>query len=257
MAEPTNINGYVPRRNGVGGNKYYKGRLGTQGGAPAYYAGPGAGGQKEGGYQPVLTNATKQRVLESLLAGNSMMRVGRLYGIDTMTVSRIAQENNLDTVALASTRRHEARRDYSQIERLRVINLAFERIEDMLDDDALTARDLKDLTIAMGISIDKRRLEDGQATERTEISDLTGARNAVRNKLLEIAERRKGLAPGTLMRELESVAREVAPIVLDRDDGRLPEPMVIDIDATGGVTETREAHSGEADEAGEDEVNPS
>jgi len=218
---PTDMKTYVPRRNGTGGNRYYKGRLGTQGGVPAYYAGPGAGGQKEGGWQPLISDNVKARIVESLLAGNSINRVGRLFGVDKMVVQHMAKAYNIDTVALASTRRHEAHIDYCQIERLRVINLAFERIELMLDDDNLTARDLKDLTVAMGISIDKRRLEDGEATERAEISDLSGARVAVRDKLLEIAERRKGLAPGTLRREMESLAREVAPMVIDVPSPRL------------------------------------
>lgn len=215
MADPTDINGYVPRRNGNGGNRYYRGRLGTQGGKPAYYAGPGAGGQKEGGTQLALSDATKERILDSLRAGNSQARVARLYGIDVMTVGHMAKEAGIDTVALASTRRHEAMRDYSSIERLRVLNLTFERIEEMLDDNDLKPRDLKDLAVALGISIDKRRLEDGEVTERTEISDLSGARNAVRNKLLEISERRKGLAPGTLLRDMEDMVIDHEPVVIE------------------------------------------
>jgi hypothetical protein len=233
--EPTNLKTYVPRRNGVGGNRYYKGRLGTQGGAPAYYAGPGAGGQKEGGWQPLISDNVRARIVESLLAGNSMNRVSRLFGLDLMAVRRIALDHNIDTVALASTRRHEAQTDYCQIERLRVINLAFERIELMLDDNDLTARDLKDLAVAMGISIDKRRLEDGEVTVRSEISDLSGARNAVKSKLLEIAERRRGLAPGTLRREMEAVAAEITPMVIDMESPKLPEP-----EAAVSEPETRE-----------------
>jgi len=243
--EPTDLKTYVPRRNGVGGNRYYKGRLGTQGGSPAYYAGPGAGGQKEGGWQPLISDNVKARMIESLNAGVSLNRVARLYGVDPMVVGRLAQEFSIDTLALASTHAQEARRDYAQIERLRVINLAFERIELMLDDNDLTARDLKDLAIAMGISIDKRRLEDGEATERSEISDLSGARTAVRNKLLEIAERRRGLAPGTLMREMEAAAQEVAPMIIDVETPTLrrleaagPEREMPETTKTNGVSES-------------------
>ena len=52
------------------------------------------------------------------------------------------------------------------------------------------SREIRELTIAFGVLTDKRRLEDGEATDRTEQS-VVPAREIVEAKILDLAERRK------------------------------------------------------------------
>jgi len=58
------------------------------------------------------------------------------------------------------------------------------------EDGVLTSRDLKDLAITFGVLTDKRRLDDGEATERQEV-DVAAARAAVAGRLDELAARRR------------------------------------------------------------------
>ena len=51
-------------------------------------------------------------------------------------------------------------------------------------------REMKDLAIMFGVLTDKRRLEDGEVTDRTETSAVP-AREIVEAKILDLAERRK------------------------------------------------------------------
>ncbi len=55
--------------------------------------------------------------------------------------------------------------------------------------EKISGRELKDLAVMFGVLTDKRRLEDGLATDRTETSEVP-AREIVRDKLEGLAERK-------------------------------------------------------------------
>jgi hypothetical protein len=187
-------------------------RTGTQGGKPAYHAGGWNTTPEDPNVSPLLTDNVKQRICDSLREGLSIFRCARVFGVGVATVSKIAADNKIDVCELHAQRAQQARRDYCQAERLRVINLAFERVEELLD-EVETPRDLKDTTVAMAICIDKRRLEDGETTQNVGVTnEVETARSAVRNKLLEMAEKRRGLAPGSLQLAPAPPVRQVASV---------------------------------------------
>jgi hypothetical protein len=201
----------------VGNNRLLSGqeparRAGTQGGKPAYHAGGWHTTPENPGYTPLLTDNVKARILESLNNGLSPYRIARIFNVGHDTVHRLALEHGIDTAVGYELKAQQARRDYCQVERLRVINLAFERVEEMID-QVETPRDLKDTTVAMAICIDKRRLEDGETTQNVGVTnEVETARTAVRQKLLEMAEKRRGLTPGTLQLSAPPPVREVAAV---------------------------------------------
>jgi hypothetical protein len=126
-------------------------------------------------------------ILEALQAGESQNAVARRFGCGPATVNRIAKRNGLEYTA--PKKAAEARRDYASAERLALLNKLFDKVRDMAD-GPLTPNGLQALTISMGILTDKRRLEDGEVTARTEVSS-GGARERLARSLDELAARRR------------------------------------------------------------------
>lgn len=66
-----------------------------------------------------------------------------------------------------------AQRDYAQAERLQLLNEGFDKAREILK--AVTEpKDLQSWMIAVATAIDKRRLEDGEATNRNENHNTAG-----------------------------------------------------------------------------------
>lgn len=78
---------------------------------------------------------------------------------NTVTPTRLLQ--------MAANRSLEHVRDYDKANRLKLLNLAFEKAADLLH-QGMTARDYKDLVTGMVLLVDKRRLEDGEANKISE-----------------------------------------------------------------------------------------
>src|SRR5678816_3304167 len=104
-------------------------------------------------------------ILEALQGGASQNAVARRFGCNPSTVNRIAKSNGLQYCPPKNL--VEARRDYSQVERLALLNLGFEKARELLP-AIKSPQWLQAWSISLGILIDKRRLEDGEATSRTE-----------------------------------------------------------------------------------------
>lgn len=108
-------------------------------------------------------------------------RTVKLWAVDLgMPLGVISQED--DKTAKA----REALVEYGHERRRQLSDLLFGRIEDV----ALTTSDpgaLKDLATTYGILVDKRRLEEGKATERTETVDQRSAVERAKQKLTSIA----------------------------------------------------------------------
>jgi hypothetical protein len=126
-------------------------------------------------------------ILQALEAGESQNSVARRFKCGPATVNRIAKRNGLEYSAPKNAA--EARRDYSLIERVALLNKLFNKLSEMVD-GPLTPNGLQSLTIAMGILTDKRRLEDGEVTARTEVSG-GDARERIASRLDELASRRR------------------------------------------------------------------
>ena len=126
-------------------------------------------------------------ILDALKSGESQNAVARRLGVGPATVNRIAKRNGLEY----SPPKHaaEARRDYAFAERIQLLNKLFDKLSEMAD-GPLTPNGLQALSISMGILTDKRRLEDGEVTARTEVNG-GDARERIASRLDELAARRR------------------------------------------------------------------
>lgn len=116
-----------------------------------------------------LPEETKEAIRERVAAGDSQRDVAKAFGVNVSTISRVAA----DVVAVAQRCRTEnatqargllsaVKNDFDQAARIALINKMAVRIAEALDELQMP-RDLKDLAVAMGVAIDKRRLEDGES----------------------------------------------------------------------------------------------
>ena len=115
-----------------------------------------------------ITDGERDEILDLLRAGHSHNEVARRTGRSQTKVSNLAKQYSIAPVNPAPSKAIKASVDYCRAERQNLINLGFEKIQDLITSQDLTARDMKDLATAAGILIDKRRLEDGEATGRHE-----------------------------------------------------------------------------------------
>lgn len=132
-------------------------------------------------------------IIEGLKAGESQNAVARRLGCSVGSVNRVAKLNGLECHS-AKNRAAEsvvstALADYSLERRMALLNRVFDQAERMIE-TATTPHKLQALAIALGILIDKRRLEDGEATARTEVNG-GGARERLARSLDELAARRR------------------------------------------------------------------
>lgn len=137
----------------------------------------------------VMTDAQISAILADLKAGASVRATAKAHGVSAMTISRIGAANGIDANRTRTKKANEARRDYAQTARLGLLNKVFDRIEEILP-TCTRAQELAQLTTALAIAIDKRRLEDGEATSRSEVSSH-GVRERLVSKLDELAARRR------------------------------------------------------------------
>lgn len=138
--------------------------------------------------QPV-SPGEEQQILDALIAGQSQNAVAKQFGRGCATVNRIAKANGLEYSAPKNA--IEARVDYCAAERLKLLNAGFDKALELLPHiDA--PQPLQQWTVAVGTLIDKRRLEDGEATSRSEVSDhRDDARARLAGRLDELATRRR------------------------------------------------------------------
>jgi IS30 family transposase len=132
-------------------------------------------------------------IVAALKAGESQNAVARRLGCGPATVNRVAKRNGLECHSpknqAAEAEITAALADYSIERRLALLNKVFAKAEELID-TATTPHKLQALAIAIGILTDKRRLEDGEVTARTEVSG-GDARERIASRLDELASRRR------------------------------------------------------------------
>lgn len=106
-------------------------------------------------------------IVSHLKEGKSQGWIAKEVGRSKQTISRISRAEGFLSDVTATKRASEARRDYALAERLELLNEGFQRARDILP-TIKEARELQAWMVAVGTAIDKRRLEDGQVTDRTE-----------------------------------------------------------------------------------------
>lgn len=144
--------------------------------------------------------ADHDAILEALRTGESQKSVARRLGYGVATVNRVAKRNGVIPVPQPKTIRspeeiqaiaeaHAAIVTYNLERRIALLDKVFTKAEAMID-TATTPHKLQALAIAIGILTDKRRLEDGEVTARTEVNS-GGARERLARSLDELAIRRR------------------------------------------------------------------
>ena len=132
-------------------------------------------------------------IVEALKSGESQNATARRLGCSVGTVNRIAKLNSLEPYSgqkpPVPNEVVQAAADYCLERRILLLNKMFTKAEELIE-QATTPHKLQALAIAMGILTDKRRLEDGEVTARTEVSG-GDARERIASKLDELAARRR------------------------------------------------------------------
>lgn len=136
-----------------------------------------------------LGPAIRERLEQLLRSGVGVRGTARLTGVSPMTVSRFAKSIGLDVSSPATAAPIAANKAYNAAERVRVIDLLFAKIEELMP-TCSTPHKLQALATTLGIAIDKRRLEDGDATSRTEVTG-DEAREQLTRRIHELAARRR------------------------------------------------------------------
>ncbi|WP_273845420.1 helix-turn-helix domain-containing protein [Rubrobacter calidifluminis] len=112
-----------------------------------------------------VTEEERQRIISLLKSGLSQGKTAREVGRSKQTVSRIARAAGISSDVTAIKKAEAARLDFAKAERLELLNEGFQKAREILP-TVDSAHKLQAWMTALGIAVDKRRLEDGEATER-------------------------------------------------------------------------------------------
>ena len=129
-------------------------------------------------------------IIAALRAGGSVCGVARESGRNKSTISRIAAAEGIDTQRCATEKATAARLDFDQAGRLALINELVSAARTMLP-GIRKPIELQQLSTAVAIMIDKRRLEDGEATNRTETYDAAAVDEEINARITAITSRRR------------------------------------------------------------------
>jgi transposase-like protein len=114
-----------------------------------------------------LPQDERNKIAAALKSGGKRNEVAREFGRSPALVSKIASEEGIEFDRSQTKKAADATREYALAERLRVSNELFEKLRAMTGEVA-TPGQLRELATAYGILTDKRRLEDGEVTARSE-----------------------------------------------------------------------------------------
>ncbi len=109
-----------------------------------------------------LTSQEKGTIREMLNQNHSHSQIAKAVGRSQSTVSTFAKREGYSPLPERTpTVANVARKDYARAERRELLNQAFSVASEMLERGGLTTRELM---TAVGIPIDKSRLEEGGPT---------------------------------------------------------------------------------------------
>ena len=138
-----------------------------------------------------LPAETRQAVLAALLAGTGVGETARRFRVGKATVSRIAAAAGLDLERSQTKKATGARVRYAQERRLELSDKLFGKVEALLDGE-LDPQQLQPLVTAFAILTDKRRLEEGEVTDRHEHRDARAASLERGRQRLRLLDERAG-----------------------------------------------------------------
>lgn len=116
-----------------------------------------------------LTSYEKRTIREMLDQNHSHNQIAKIMGRSQSTISTFAKAQGYSPLPerVPSTA-NQARREFGKAERLALLNLVFEKGEEMLHSADLSPREYKETVTGLAIAIDKARLEEGSPTSRHE-----------------------------------------------------------------------------------------
>jgi transposase-like protein len=136
-----------------------------------------------------MTPEEREQIIAMLKTGVSENKTAKHFNRGQATVSRLARDAGIDPRQTAAQIASSTLHDYGTIRRVGLLNEFFTMTRAMLP-TVESPKQLQELSVALAILIDKRRLEDGESTSRTEIHDHDSARAQLAGRLDELAARR-------------------------------------------------------------------
>lgn len=119
-----------------------------------------------------ISDAEEEEIIERLKEGKKFSEVATMFDRDVTVIKRLARlhaeelEKAID-LRMSGTGIVEKQNEFCKYlesnKRQEVLCEAIERIRDMMYDSALTAKDMRDLMVSLGIVIDKFAVENGKA----------------------------------------------------------------------------------------------
>ena len=112
-----------------------------------------------------IGRSERRDIIAALREGHSQNSTAKSFGRSPSTVNRIAKEAGLAYSAPENA--NAARRAYAKEARLDLSDMLFGKLRQMVE-ECDDSRSFKELAIVFGILVDKRLLEEGEATHRVE-----------------------------------------------------------------------------------------
>jgi hypothetical protein len=137
-----------------------------------------------------VTPEERAAIVAALHGGTSLHAVAAQFGRGKATVSVIARDAGIDFERSAVRKAGAVHRDYALAERVALLNLGFDRARELLP-TIEGALHLQQWMTAMAIGIDKRRLEDGDVTDRTAVQDHRESPGELVARITHLAARRR------------------------------------------------------------------
>lgn len=140
---------------------------------------------------------TRAEIARDIATGESQAVIAKRHGVSRTAVVAIAEEAGVTEAGRQAVRERvaKAHADYNLVKRLDIINMTFAELEKLVPKisaiDLTKASDVQAVITALAILIDKRRLEEGEATSRAEHVSPDSRRNSILAELDKIEKRRQ------------------------------------------------------------------
>lgn len=135
----------------------------------------------------VMRAEVRAAIVDDLRAGKSQTSTAKRHKVSPATVNGIAKAEGIAPNIRPPKIAILTRKAYTLEARLELIDRFFARLDSGLD--SAMDGDLKDMALTLAVLIDKRRLEEGKATDRHEFID--DDRELIARRMDELAARRR------------------------------------------------------------------
>ena len=124
-----------------------------------------------------ISEEVEKKIIEALKEGKkTYQEIADKFSVSKSSVHRIAARNNVKLERSQTKKAIEQKIKWCKKRRLELLGKFFDKCNVMLS-QIEEPRELKDLMTALGIAIDKARLEEGEPTERIESKSEMEVRN--------------------------------------------------------------------------------